>query len=104
MGGRTSWSVVIRWHGTKGAAPSDRRYVIPPNVEPSPLGIGTYALSGPAVGGASVATTGRCWVTVLGRDSRGDILLGRVLKRLWEATMKTRTTVSGLGQSAPEVA
>jgi hypothetical protein len=48
-----------------------RRYVMPLNVEPSPLGIGTYALSGPAVGGASVATTGRCWVTVLGRDSGG---------------------------------
>ncbi len=29
-------------------------------------------------------------------------MLGCVLKRLWEATMKTRTTVSGLGQSAPE--
>ena len=30
--------------------------------------------------------------------------VGCVLKRLWEATMRTRTTVSGHGQSAPEVA
>jgi hypothetical protein len=50
--------------------------------------------------------------TVLGREPRGGQIpgppgpgfVGCVLKRFWEATMETRTTVSGLGQSAPEVA